>query len=480
MEIEIQNNQALEQEHTLQPGTYTLGRSSQCDIVLNGNRISRKHALLTITDKGWEVEDLGSANGVFVDGKQIKKKKKLSLNASLSMGGFTFLVKNHVEPEVSKSSRTFGLDSLFSLGGKRPYLTSLCLLLLCCLITVFWMAKINKSYLSAIVLENEINRALSIAENLGHHNKAKWNKSDLAELEISFFEKQQGVIHVFLLDKHGRILAPIDQVNHVLQYPLVEQALISETIEQETLQSGHLLICNPVKNHGEIVGVAVIQYQIRSSVNLLRDRFWQFLFGFIFVLCVAVIFAVTLVKMVLQPWKEVGKSLELTIAENKSMLDYTAPYKEIDFLKTQVDRLLLKSERNDHHDSVVKESPNQNNNGPGVSVKTPTTVKRPLLQETPFREGEISCLIEGETSQLVDSSSDFKKMFQLQETNNLHILEIFQNPMLLTEIMNLVDNRVSKSETVLEDNVFTLTREEVPESPGYLLIRFELKNENNS
>ena len=93
MEIQIKNNQILEQEHTLQPGTYTLGRSSQCDIVLSGNRMSRKHAILIITEKGWEIEDLGSANGVFVDGKQIKKKKKMSLNASLSMGGFYFFGK---------------------------------------------------------------------------------------------------------------------------------------------------------------------------------------------------------------------------------------------------------------------------------------------------------------------------------------------------------------------------------------------------
>lgn len=476
MEIQIKNNQILEQEHTLEPGTYTLGRSSQCDIVLSGNRMSRKHALLIITEKGWEVEDLGSANGVFVDGKQIKKKKKLSLNASLSMGGFTFLVKNHSDRQASSHSRQFDLTSLLTLGGARPYLAALCLLLLCCVITVFWMAKINKSYLSTIVMENEINRARSIAENLSYHNQSKWNQSDLSQLEISFFEKQQGVVHVFLLDKHGRVLAPIDQVNHVLQYPLVAQALSSGEMQQETMPSGHLLICDPVKKHGETVGVAVVQYQIRSSVNLLRDRFWEFLFGLLFVLCIAVFFAIILVKMILQPWIGIGNSLELTMGKDRNMLDYTAPYKEVDYLKTQVDRLLLKSERSEQSHAVKSEPVLGNIDKGAIAEQTPSAAKRPLLEKSSLREGEIIALVEGKSNQIVDSSPGFQQMFELKGTQGLHILEVFQNPLLLTEIMGLVENKVSKSEIEIENNMFLLTRGVVSESPGYILIRFESKD----
>ena len=475
MEIQIKNNQILEQEYTLQPGTYTLGRSSQCDIVLNGNRMSRKHALLTITEKGWQVEDLGSANGVFVDGKQIKKKKILSLNASLSMGGFTFLVKSHSEPEASNHSRQLDLTSLLALGGGRPYLAALCLLLLCCLITIFWMGKINKSYLSTIVLENETTRARSIVENLSYHNQSKWNQSDLSKLEISFFENQQGVVHVFLLDKHGRVLAPIDKVNHVLQYPLVAQALSSGVMEQETMPSGHLLICDPVKNHGETVGVAVVQYQIRSSANLLRDRFWQFFFGLLFVLCIAVLFAIILVKMILQPWIGMGKSLELTMIKNKNMLDYTAPYKEVDDLKTQVDRLLLKSERSEKSHSVKNEPVLADINKNVVAEQTPGAAKLPLLEKSSLREGEIIALVEGQSNKIVDSSPEFQKMFELKGTQDLHILEVFQDPFLLTQMMSLVENQVSKSEIEIENSIFLLTREDVSESPGYILIRFESK-----
>ncbi|MBI2923244.1 MAG: FHA domain-containing protein [Planctomycetes bacterium] len=50
-----------------------IGRGAECDVVLPSPVISRKHA--TITRKGNEtvLEDLGSANGVFVNGRLVKK-----------------------------------------------------------------------------------------------------------------------------------------------------------------------------------------------------------------------------------------------------------------------------------------------------------------------------------------------------------------------------------------------------------------------
>jgi hypothetical protein len=50
------------------PGGAVLGRSRECDIVLADSNVSRRHAEIRAHGSGWVVEDLGSTNGVRVNG----------------------------------------------------------------------------------------------------------------------------------------------------------------------------------------------------------------------------------------------------------------------------------------------------------------------------------------------------------------------------------------------------------------------------
>jgi pSer/pThr/pTyr-binding forkhead associated (FHA) protein len=55
----------------LRPGVTTIGRSSANDIVIDSLLVSRRHARLECTGEQCAVEDLGSANGLFVNGKRV-------------------------------------------------------------------------------------------------------------------------------------------------------------------------------------------------------------------------------------------------------------------------------------------------------------------------------------------------------------------------------------------------------------------------
>jgi hypothetical protein len=48
-----------------------LGRSRDCDVVVDDPNVSRHHAELRKTDDGWSVADLGSTNGVKVNGHKV-------------------------------------------------------------------------------------------------------------------------------------------------------------------------------------------------------------------------------------------------------------------------------------------------------------------------------------------------------------------------------------------------------------------------
>ena len=56
--------------------SYTIGRAADCDIKIGNEngRISRQHARLVRTATGWDVIDLGSQNGTFVNGEQVDRR----------------------------------------------------------------------------------------------------------------------------------------------------------------------------------------------------------------------------------------------------------------------------------------------------------------------------------------------------------------------------------------------------------------------
>ncbi|MBV1920555.1 MAG: FHA domain-containing protein [Pseudomonadales bacterium] len=69
-------------------GSMTFGRSSNCDIIIDGEYMSRRHAELSLKGGGVRIVDLGSSNGTCVNGKkvsehQLKPGDKISFDKSI-------------------------------------------------------------------------------------------------------------------------------------------------------------------------------------------------------------------------------------------------------------------------------------------------------------------------------------------------------------------------------------------------------------
>ena len=54
-------------------GPTTIGRTSECDIRVESEEVSRRHCSLKPTAQGLSVEDLGSSNGTFINNKRIQQ-----------------------------------------------------------------------------------------------------------------------------------------------------------------------------------------------------------------------------------------------------------------------------------------------------------------------------------------------------------------------------------------------------------------------
>ena len=57
------------------PGRVIVGRSPDNEIYIKSKFVSRHHAQLVSDNEGCVIEDLNSTNGVFIDERQIKKRR---------------------------------------------------------------------------------------------------------------------------------------------------------------------------------------------------------------------------------------------------------------------------------------------------------------------------------------------------------------------------------------------------------------------
>ncbi len=67
-------------------GGATLGRSREADIVLDDANVSRKHAEVRPSGGSWIVRDLGSTNGVKVNGRRIGAPQSLKRGDVIELG----------------------------------------------------------------------------------------------------------------------------------------------------------------------------------------------------------------------------------------------------------------------------------------------------------------------------------------------------------------------------------------------------------
>jgi predicted component of type VI protein secretion system len=91
-----------------------IGRSPECDVVLEGRMISRHHACIRRDDTGYILEDLGSHNGTTLNGQPLSSPHILQNGDSVELGGIgrlTFVDDDATSSRILPPAADIALDT---------------------------------------------------------------------------------------------------------------------------------------------------------------------------------------------------------------------------------------------------------------------------------------------------------------------------------------------------------------------------------
>jgi pSer/pThr/pTyr-binding forkhead associated (FHA) protein len=103
-------------------GEAVIGRDDDCQIVLDEDPVSRRHAKVLFLDQKPELLDLGSTNGTFLNGKQVHRGF-LKDGDRIQVGGSVFQVatgKEELEPETTLDASAKRVQSLIQKSKDGP------------------------------------------------------------------------------------------------------------------------------------------------------------------------------------------------------------------------------------------------------------------------------------------------------------------------------------------------------------------------
>jgi len=119
-EIWVYVGQELSAKLAIEHGEYIIGRDPNCHISIDADQISRHHARLTFNAFELVIEDLGSSNGVFIEGVQVQLPTRVRLDQEVQIGAARLYIR--LRDDAAKQLSEALWDTDLGLGPVREQL----------------------------------------------------------------------------------------------------------------------------------------------------------------------------------------------------------------------------------------------------------------------------------------------------------------------------------------------------------------------
>lgn len=268
--------------HDIKKGPVYLGRSNKCDIVLNDLEISRMHAKIFKTQKGFSIEDLSSKNGIFVNNVLINSITQINPGDKVEIGRFLFEILD--TPPVIEDAVPDSRTDLVTLSLKNR---------------LEQLIESNTTKDIASLKEEVmdiINKLDSLYEFISIINSS-WELEDVLDTllhkSMELLEAERGAI---LINKYPEdILLPIithkiereiqtktsfslsrviiEKVQQEKKTILIDDAMLDQSINSESVIASRIrsVIASPIMFNNQILGTIYLDHREKSGVFNSKD-----------------------------------------------------------------------------------------------------------------------------------------------------------------------------------------------------------------
>ncbi|GAB4130750.1 MAG: hypothetical protein Fur0041_00250 [Bacteroidia bacterium] len=234
---EIENRGALQSEDIMEKfrnkNIVVIGRSADCDVVLNHSSVSRRHAAIErLSDGSFRVKDLNSLNGTYLNGKKLTGAEKVTEKDIILVGRFRISLRG-AAADISKD---------VAIRAER----------------------IIKAYPNGYVGLKEMSFTIPSRSLLGIMGPSGCGKSTLMKALNGDSPITGGNVYLFNLELIKNYEFLKTQIGYVPQDDIVHREL---TVEQSLYYAAHLRLDNPTNEF-----IAEKIEQVLNDLNIAHIR----------------------------------------------------------------------------------------------------------------------------------------------------------------------------------------------------------------
>jgi hypothetical protein len=373
-------------EYILEEGENSLGRGHDCTHSLSVNGVSKQHMQITVNKETCFVEDMGSSNGTFVNGKLVKKAT-IKNGDKIAVPNVIFQVVLVKEKKViikKKVTKVNEEDNSYDtaevmpndLIGKLKYIFKHKIMsvlysfneqyewsvMLGILLFIFISVSLGFTIGPILLTSNNLltrevaNRGSQYAKEVSRFNAIALRRGNLDQINTTFLDNDaEGVTSYELFDLEGRIVRPLDKLNSYINDRFsIETRDYFKNYENITrsfkkrLDGNQLGIARAITSHNvqtgqqEAVGYIAILFEPSSLKSAASNNSTAYLESLIITCIIAILFFGMLYYLTLRPIEEFRLQVEEVLRGKRKDLESKLLFKEMSPLRNTINSVLAR------------------------------------------------------------------------------------------------------------------------------------------